>query len=147
MSWTDYLLGFDAPSLSTLFIDRKPRKPHELIQAFSRTNRLFDSGKKYGQIVTFQTPKTFEAKVKNALVLYSNGGEDEVLAPTWEKARQAFIEAIEELKEITLVPTDVDSLNTAELKKFVKAFQKLDKNYTAIQVYTDFSPRDDGARL
>lgn len=134
------LTGFDAPSLSTLFIDRKPRKPHELIQAFSRTNRLFDSGKKYGQIVTFQTPKTFEAKVKNALVLYSNGGEDEVLAPTWEKARQAFIEAIEELKEITLVPTDVDSLNTAELKKFVKAFQKLDKNYTAIQVYTDFSP-------
>ena len=42
------LTGFDAPCLSTLFIDRKPMQEHDLIQAFSRTNRLFDSSKKYG---------------------------------------------------------------------------------------------------
>ncbi|MDW3030933.1 UvrB domain 3-containing protein, partial [Enterococcus faecium] len=80
------LTGFDAPCLSTLFIDRAPMQLHELIQAFSRTNRLFDKSKKYGQIVTFQTPKIFEQKVKEALILYSNGGEDEVLAPTWLEA-------------------------------------------------------------
>lgn len=67
------LTGFDAPCLSTLFIDRAPMQLHELIQAFSRTNRLFDKSKKYGQIVTFQTPKIFEQKVKEALILYSNG--------------------------------------------------------------------------
>jgi type I restriction enzyme R subunit len=132
------LTGFDAPSLSTLFIDRAPMKPHDLIQAFSRTNRLFDKSKKYGQIVTFQVPKTFEHKVKDALVLYSNGGENEVLAPTWIEAKEAFIEAIVELKELVSTASEVDGLNRAQLKKFVKSYQKLDKNYAAVQVYSDY---------
>lgn len=42
------LTGFDAPCLSTLFIDRQPMSPQNLIQAFSRTNRLFDTKKQYG---------------------------------------------------------------------------------------------------
>ena len=45
------LTGFDAPCMSTIFIDRQPMGPHDLIQAFSRTNRIFNSTKKYGQIV------------------------------------------------------------------------------------------------
>src|SRR5699024_8880878 len=73
------LTGFDAPCLSTLFIDREPMQPHSLMQAFSRTNRLFDKSKKYGQIVTFQKPKIFEQKVNEAMVLYSNGCENYVL--------------------------------------------------------------------
>src|SRR5699024_11174310 len=72
------LTGFDAPCLSTLFIDRAPMQPHDLIQAFSRTNRLFDRSKHFGQGVTFQTPALFAQKVKDALVLYSNGGENEL---------------------------------------------------------------------
>ena len=47
------LTGFDAPCLSTIFIDRQPMGPHDLIQTFSRTNRIFDKNKAYGQIVTF----------------------------------------------------------------------------------------------
>lgn len=132
------LTGFDAPSVSTLFIDRAPMKAHDLIQAFSRTNRLVDKHKKYGQIVTFQKPKIFESKVKEALILYSNGGENEVLAPTWEEAKMAFIEAIEELTNVVAYPSEVDEMNRAQLKQFVKAYQKLDKTYTAVQVYTDF---------
>ncbi|WP_242302727.1 type I restriction endonuclease subunit R [Bacillus cereus group sp. BfR-BA-01361] len=132
------LTGFDAPCLSTLFIDRPPMKQHDLIQAFSRTNRLFDKYKKYGQIVTFQTPKTFEQKVKEALVLYSNGGENEVMAPSWEEAKNSFIEAIQGLKDLALRPADVDELNRVQLKKFVKAYQKLDKRFAAVQVYSDF---------
>ena len=50
------LTGFDAPCMSTIFIDRQPMGPHDLIQAFSRTNRIFDKNKTYGQIVTFQAP-------------------------------------------------------------------------------------------
>lgn len=133
------LTGFDAPCLSTLFIDRKPMQEHDLIQAFSRTNRLFDSSKKYGQIVTFQKPKTFEKSVKEALLLYSNGGENEVLAPTWEEAKVDFVQAIDELKDIASGPGDIDEHNIPALKKFVKAFQKLDRTYSAIQVYSDFN--------
>lgn len=138
------LTGFDAPCLSTLFMDRAPMKPHDLIQAFSRTNRLFDKPKKYGQIVTFQTPKTFEQKVKEALVLYSNGGENEVLAPTWDEAKQSFIEAIKALKELVSSPGEVEALTLAQKKKFVKAFQEMDKTYTAVQVYSDFEPEQMG---
>ena len=132
------LTGFDAPSLSTLFIDRQPMKPHDLIQAFSRTNRLINKYKKYGQVVTFQTPKTFEERVKEALILYSNGGENDVLAPTWEEARDRFINAINEIEEIVTDPFEVDNLNKIALKRFVKAFQTLDRTFTAVQVYSNF---------
>ena len=54
------LTGFDAPCMSTIFIDRQPMGPHDLIQAFSRTNRIFDKNKVYGQIVTFQAPVLFK---------------------------------------------------------------------------------------
>lgn len=135
------LTGFDAPCLSTLFIDRPAMKPQDLIQAFSRTNRLFNKAKKYGQIVTFQTPKVFEKKVKQALVLYSNGGENEVTAPTWEEAHQAFLTAIEELREIAPVPEsiDIEGMEKPQLKKFAKAYQALDRTFANIQVYTKYS--------
>ena len=68
------LTGFDAPCLSTLFIDRKPMRPQDLIQAFSRTNRIFDDKKRFGHIITFQCPQAFKEAVDNALKLYSNGG-------------------------------------------------------------------------
>ncbi|MDF9887872.1 type I restriction enzyme R subunit [Bacillus sp. LEw-kw-24] len=135
------LTGFDAPCLSTLFIDRPAMKPQDLIQAFSRTNRLFNKAKKYGQIVTFQTPKIFEEKVKQALVLYSNGGENEVTAPTWEEAHQAFLTAIEELHEVAPVPEsiDIEGMEKAQLQKFAKAYQALDRTFANIQVYTKYS--------
>ncbi len=50
------LTGFDAPCMSAIFIDRQPMGSHDLIQAFSRTNRIYDKNKTYGQIVTFQAP-------------------------------------------------------------------------------------------
>ncbi|MCJ7843628.1 type I restriction endonuclease subunit R [Lederbergia sp. NSJ-179] len=132
------LTGFDAPCLSTLFIDRLPMKPHDLIQAFSRTNRLFDKPKKYGQIVTFQTPKTFEEKVKQALVLYSNGGENDVLAPEWEETKQDFLKAIQELREVAASPEEVVFHHIPFLKKFAKAYQSLDRAFSAVQVYSEF---------
>lgn len=141
------LTGFDAPCLSTLFIDRPPMKEHNLIQAFSRTNRLFDKYKRYGQIVTFQDPAAFEAAVTNALILYSNGGENEVLAPTWEETRDRFIEAIEELKLVEPNPhaIDIDSSSIVQLKKFARSFQQVDKYYASSQVYTEFSEEQMGS--
>ena len=113
-------------------------KPHDLIQAFSRTNRLFDKSKKYGQIVTFQTPTIFEEKVKQALVLYSNGGENVVLAPEWIEAKQAFLEAIKGLRSVAPTPEAVDKLTRIQKKQFAKAYQKLNKTYSSIQVYSEY---------
>ncbi|SEQ56297.1 type I restriction enzyme, R subunit [Ignavigranum ruoffiae] len=135
------LTGFDAPCLSTLFVDRPPMRPHDLIQAFSRTNRLYEN-KKYGQIVTFQTPKLFEQAVTEALILYSNGGENDVLAPDWQTTSTQFIQSIQDLKAMLPDPQriDLDDYSIAELKKFAKAFQQVDKLNVAIRVYSNFNP-------
>lgn len=133
------LTGFDAPTLSTLFIDRKPMKPHHLIQAFSRTNRILDSKKKFGQIVTFQTPHLYEKAVDEALYLYSNGGENEVQAPTWEEALREFEESVTEFKRITPTPESMMELNELEeMRKAASNFQRFDKAYSSIQVYTNY---------
>ncbi|MFB1050602.1 type I restriction endonuclease subunit R [Paraliobacillus sp. JSM ZJ581] len=139
------LTGFDAPCLSTLFIDRSPMKAHDLIQAFSRTNRLFDNPKKYGQIVTFQTPKIFEEKVKDALVLYSNGGENDILAPDWDEAKEEFLKAIQKLRDIAPSSEEVDLQNLPLLKKFAKAYQALDKAFSSVQVYSEFDDNQMGS--
>ena len=132
------LTGFDAPCLSTLFIDRAPMQPHDLIQAFSRTNRLFDRSKHFGQVVTFQTPALYTQKVKDALVLYSNGGENELLAPVFKEAHQTFKDALAGLRKIAPSPESVDALSLGQKKKYAKAFQEVDKAFAAIQVYTEY---------
>jgi len=73
------LTGFDAPRLSTLYLDRPPMNAQNLIQAFSRTNRIYDVGKKWGQIVTFQYPDQYSEAIDKALTLYANGGTNGVL--------------------------------------------------------------------
>ncbi|WP_261309694.1 type I restriction endonuclease subunit R [Streptococcus suis] len=139
------LTGFDAPCLSTIFMDRQPMKPQHIIQAFSRTNRLFDEGKKFGQIVTFQTPERFKEKVDEALSLYSNGGEFAVLAPTWLEEKAKFKEKVQQLLAIAPSPEmapDLDASSDAELKRFAKAFQEFDKLFASVQVYADYEQED-----
>lgn len=139
------LTGFDAPCLSTLFMDRQPMKPQHLIQAFSRTNRIFDEEKKYGQIVTFQTPIKFKEKVDEALRLYSNGGESSVLAPEWSEEKAKFLEKVNQLLLIAPSPErvpDIDSATDAELKRFAKVFQEFDKLFSSIQVYAEYNEDD-----
>ena len=92
------LTGFDAPCLSTIFIDRQPMGPHDLIQAFSRTNRIFETNKKYGQIVTFQAPKLFKESVDNAIKLYSAGSTGIAILAQWEEVEPAFRKALAALR-------------------------------------------------
>lgn len=136
------LTGFDAPCLSTIFIDRQPMKPQHIIQAFSRTNRIFESRKHYGQVVTFQTPLRFKEAVDKALSLYSNGGENDVLAPSWEEEKARFLEKVTVLKNIVPDPDafpTIESAQTAFLKQYAKAYQAFDKLYASVQVYSDFN--------
>ncbi|EHI74981.1 type I site-specific deoxyribonuclease [Streptococcus criceti] len=136
------LTGFDAPCLSTLFIDRKPMQPQDLIQAFSRTNRIFDRNKLHGQIITFQAPNSFKAAVDNALQLYSNGGQTSVLAPDWQEEKDnfevklaAFRSHVSDEPSLGITP---EGATTQELKVFAKAFQEFDKTFASIQVYQEY---------
>ena len=91
------LTGFDSQYLSTLFVDRPPMNPQNIIQAFSRTNRIFDQDKKFGNIVTFQYPQKFSEAIDDALQLYSQGGIGDVLAPTWKESKEKFDQSFNEI--------------------------------------------------
>ena len=140
------LTGFDAPCLSTLFIDRKPMRPQDLIQAFSRTNRIFDDKKHFGHIITFQRPQAFKEAVDNALKLYSNGGENEVLAPSWEEEKRNFLKAWAEFKgQVTDFEEDgvaLEQAPTAQLRKVAKAYQVFDKYQASIRVYSEYDKEE-----
>ena len=136
------LTGFDAPCLSTLFIDRKPMQPQDLIQAFSRTNRIFDSSKSYGHIITFQKPLAFKEAVDNALKLYSNGGENEVLAPSWEEEKRNFLRSCSDFQNLIanepLEGFPLEQMSTPQLRKIAKAYQAFDKYLASIRVYKEY---------
>lgn len=140
------LTGFDAPCLSTLFIDRKPMRPQDLIQAFSRTNRIFDDKKHFGHIITFQRPQAFKEAVDNALKLYSNGGENEVLAPSWEEEKRNFLKAWTEFKgQVTDLEEEgvaLEQAPTAQLRKVTKAYQVFDKYQASIRVYSEYDKEE-----
>ena len=103
------LTGFDAPCLSTIFLDRPPMKPQHLIQAFSRTNRIFNATKRYGQVVTLQYPLEYSKKIDEALLLYSNGGASEVSAPAWKTIKHDLKQAAQELKALRKLCKMLDS--------------------------------------
>src|SRR5699024_5667583 len=67
------LTGYDSKFLNTLYVDRYLRLQH-LIQAYSRTNRVYGKSKEFGTIINFQYPKTTEERVNTALKLYGSGG-------------------------------------------------------------------------
>lgn len=136
------LTGFDAPCLSTLYIDRQPMQLHNIIQAFSRTNRIFDAGKTYGQILTFQSPGTFKNKVDEALCLFSQGGEDVVLAPDWEGAEAHFIETLEELRVLVPDPAAIPAMTKKEKRVFAKVFQRFDSALKQLKAFTNFQDKN-----
>lgn len=134
------LTGFDAPCISTLFIDRAPQKPQDLIQAFSRTNRIFDENKRYGNVTTFRTPNLFKEHVDEALRLYSSGGEGSVLAPTWNETEEKFKEAVQQLNQFVHNPEEVYDFPQEGKKEFVSAFRAVNSAYNDLVVYEEYDP-------
>lgn len=132
------LTGFDAPCMSTIFIDRQPMGPHDLIQAFSRTNRIFDKPKTYGQIVTFQAPKLFKESVDNAVKLYSAGGTKEALMADWDEIEPAFRKALSAVRVAAQTPADIPAMSRKEKEVFVKMFQNFDKLFTQLKSFTNY---------
>ena len=132
------LTGFDAPCMSTIFIDRQPMGPHDLIQAFSRTNRIFDKNKVYGQIVTFQAPVLFKKCVDNAVKLYSAGGTKGALTPDWEEIEAALKKSLAALRVCAETPSVIPGMSKAEKIVFVKLFQNFDKVFAQLKSFTKY---------
>ena len=132
------LTGFDAPCMSTIYIDRQPMGPHDLIQAFSRTNRIFDKNKAFGQIVTFQAPVLFKKCVDNAVKLYSAGGTKESVLAEWNVVEPAFKKALSALRVSAEKPEDIASMSEKEKKIFVKIFQEFDTLFAQLKSFTNY---------
>lgn len=132
------LTGFDAPCMSTIFIDRQPMGPHDLIQAFSRTNRIFDKNKAYGQIVTFQAPKLFKKCVDDAVKLYSAGGTNSSILAEWDEIEPAFRKALAALRVSAETPSEIPNMSLKEKKIFAKMFQTFDRLFAQLKSFTQY---------
>ena len=141
-----FLTGFDAPTLNTLFVDKNLRY-HGLIQAFSRTNRIFDSTKTFGNIVTF---RDLEQHTIDAITLFGDSNTKNVVLERSYKeylegfkdiltgeARRGYVDVVRELKEKF---SDVDEIETEQAKKeFVKIFGEYLKIENILQNYDEFT--------
>lgn len=132
------LTGFDAPCMSTMYIDRQPMGPHDLIQAFSRTNRILNKNKAYGQIVTFQAPKLFKECVDNAVKLYSAGSTETALLAEWEEVEPAFCKALKALRVSAEKPSDIPGLSQKEKAVFAKMFQSFDTLFAQLKSFSQY---------
>ena len=133
------LTGFNAPSLSTIYLDRPPMKPQHIIQTFSRTNRLFDSGKTYGQVVTCQMPNLYKDAVDFALTLYAAGGTaSDGQSEKWEKVLQETIDAVKNLKHLAPTPDACTGFTVREKKIFINLFRRVDNRLAHLKAFTRY---------
>lgn len=141
-----FLTGFDAPTLNTLFVDKNLRY-HGLIQAFSRTNRIFDATKTFGNIVTF---RDLEQHTIDAITLFGDSNTRNVVLERSYKeylegfkdivtgeARRGYIEVVKELSERF---PNVDEIETEQDKKeFSKLFGEYLRIENILQNYDEYT--------
>ena len=139
-----FLTGFDAPTLNTLFVDKNLRY-HGLIQAYSRTNRIYNSTKSFGNIVTF---RDLEQDTIDAITLFGKSNtRNIVLEKSYQEymegftdagvARRGYLEVIAELQERF---PDPDLIQTEKDKKdFVKLFGEYLRVENILQNYDEFA--------
>jgi len=130
------LTGFDAPCLSTLFIDRQPMTPQNIIQAFSRTNRLFDDGKQYGQIVTFQAHDSFKKAINDAIMLYARGGDGNPIAEDWDDVKESFAVSLKAIRNLARTPKEIVGLSRKQKKAFIQLFRALDHDFAHLKSFS-----------
>ena len=140
-----FLTGFDAPALNTLFVDKNLRY-HGLIQAFSRTNRIYDATKTFGNIVTF---RDLEKATVDAIALFGDTNtKNVVLEKSYTEYMQGFTDIatgearrgyIDVVKELSERFPDVDAIVTEKDKKdFAKLFGEYLRVENILQNYDEF---------
>ncbi|MGV1020118.1 type I restriction endonuclease subunit R [Empedobacter falsenii] len=141
-----FLTGFDAPKLNTLFVDKNLRY-HGLIQAFSRTNRILDATKSFGNIVTF---RDLEQATIDAITLFGNKNtKNVVLEKSYKEylegftdtstgeARRGFVEVVNELNEKFPNPDQIEK--EKDKKEFTKLFGEYLRVENILQNYDEFT--------
>ncbi len=130
------LTGFDARRLNTLYVD-KSLKYHDLIQAFSRTNRVESETKPFGNIVCYRTTK---ARVDEAVKLFSQTDSiDTVIMAPYDDYLNKFKVAVSDLLNIVPVVESVDSLEREEdIKAFIVAFRTVVKLLVSLRTFNEF---------
>ncbi|HEM3628600.1 TPA: type I restriction endonuclease subunit R [Streptococcus suis] len=138
-----FLTGFDAPTLNTLFVDKNLRY-HGLIQAFSRTNRIYDATKSFGNIVTF---RDLEKATTDAIKLFGKTETAEVLL---ERSYTDYLEGYDDAGEqkagylavaqelLERFPDPSEIVKESDKKAFVDLFGKFLKLDNILQNYDDF---------
>lgn len=138
-----FLTGFDAPTLNTLFVDKNLRY-HGLIQAFSRTNRIYDATKSFGNIVTF---RDLEKATTDAIKLFGKTETAEVLLErSYQEYMTGFTEAGEEQKGYMAVVQELQEkfpdpqaiIKERDKKEFVSLFGQFLRLDNILQNYDNF---------
>lgn len=135
-----FLTGFDSKPLNTLYVD-KNLKYHGLIQAFSRTNRVYNDKKPFGNIISFRNLKR---ATDEALALFSNKeARKTVLVPSFDEIKQDYEQAVEKLFAITADYQTVDDLVTEdEQLEFIKAFREVMRHNAQLQTFIEYDQDD-----
>jgi type I restriction enzyme, R subunit len=134
------LTGYDSKRLNTLYVDRT-LKLQNLIQAYSRTNRVFGSSKEFGTIVNFQTPRLTEQMVNQALELYGSGGSSsKAIVETYATAVRILANDLEQLVLALADPTQWQLIqhDHKKLTEFSKAFKVADDQLNIVQQYYEY---------
>lgn len=132
-----FLTGFDSPRLNTLYVDKNLRY-HGLIQAYSRTNRLLNSDKPHGNIISFRNLKK---ATDTALALFGDENAKEVVfKKPYEDQKKEFDLKLTELRQITPTIPSIDDLKGEEEKAvFVKTFRDLLRIKSSLETFAEFS--------
>ena len=141
-----FLTGFDAPSLNTLFVDKNLRY-HGLMQAYSRTNRIYDATKTFGNIVTF---RDLEQATIDAITLFGDSNtKNVVLEKSYKEymegftdvvtgeARRGFMEVVKELEQRFPDPAAIEK--ESDKKAFAKLFGDYLRAENVLQNYDEFA--------
>jgi len=141
-----FLTGFDAPTLNTLFVDKNLRY-HGLMQAFSRTNRIYDATKAFGNIVTF---RDLEQATVDAITLFGDKNtRNVVLEKSYKEymegfkdivsgeAKRGFVEVVAELEQTFPDPSKIET--EADKKAFAKLFGEYLRVENVLQNYDEFA--------
>lgn len=131
-----FLTGFDSKPLSVLYVD-KELKYHDLIQAYSRTNRVEKETKPFGIIICYRNLKK---RTDEAISLFSQGQDDGVLTPPYQFFVEKYNELVYKIKEVALFPESIDTLQDEnEQLKFVTLFRELTRYLNSLKTFIEFN--------
>lgn len=130
-----FLTGFDAPTLNTLWLDKPTIRDHNLIQAFSRTNRVYNEIKSTGIIVSFNNIKE---QMDEALELFGYEKNDRafIIDSSFEEQYTNYKKNVENLQN--KYPLDKEEFTQEEKKEFIEAWNNIEPQITKLSSFDEF---------